>query len=131
MDRTDRDGDMLEPLAKCAWLALAAVHAAPAAVLFAPSLVQSLYGVSPDGAAGVLLIHRGALFLALVVACVLAAFDPAARRVGSVVVAISVVGFLLVYARAGMPAGALRTIAHVDLAGLVPLAFVAYHAWGR
>ena len=34
MDRTDPDGDMLEALAKCAWLALAAVHAAPAAVLF-------------------------------------------------------------------------------------------------
>ena len=97
----------------------------------APSLVQSLYGVSPDGAAGVLLIHRGALFLAIVVASVLAAFDPTARRVGSVVVAIGVVGFLLVYARAGMPAGALRTIAYVDLAGLVPLAFVACHAWGR
>lgn len=122
---------MSEPLVKGAWLALAAVHAAPAAVLFAPSLVQSLYGVSPDGAAGVLLIHRGALFLALVVAAVLAAFDPGARRVGSMVAAISVVGFLLVYARAGMPAGALRAVAWVDLAALVPLALVAFHAWGR
>ena len=32
---------------------------------------------------------------------------------------------------AGLPAGALRAIAYVDLAGLVPLAFVACHAWGR
>jgi len=122
---------MLELLAKGAWLTLAAVHAAPATVLFAPSLVQDLYGTAPGGAAGVLLVHRGALFLALVVAAVFAAFDPAARPMGSVVMAISVVGFLVVYGRAGMPAGALRTVALVDLAALAPLAFVGFHAWRR
>lgn len=74
-------------------------------------------------------LHRGALFLALVVAAAVAAFNPAARPVGVAVMAISVVGFLAVYARAGMPTGALRTIALVDLAALVPLAFVALHAW--
>jgi len=120
---------VLELMAKGAWLALAAVHAAPAAVLFAPSLVQSLYGVSPGGAGGILLVHRGALFLALVVVAMFAAFDPAARPVVSIVMAVSVVGFLVVYARVGMPVGALRTIALVDLAALAPLAFVAFHAW--
>lgn len=120
---------MLELMAKGAWLALAAVHAAPAAVLFAPSLVQSLYDVSPGGAGGILLVHRGALFLALVVVAMFAAFDPAARPLGSIVMAVSVVGFLVVYARAGMPVGALRTVALVDLAALAPLAFVAFHAW--
>jgi len=75
------------------------------------------------------LVHRGALFLALVVVAMFAAFDPAARPVGSIVMAISVVGFLVVYARAGMPVGVLRTVALVDLAALAPLAFVAFHAW--
>jgi hypothetical protein len=37
--------------------------------------------------------------------------------------------FLLLYTRAGLPAGAMRTIALVDAAGLVPLAFVAVMAF--
>ena len=39
------------------------------------------------------------------------------------------VGFLIVYVRAGLPDGSLRTIALVDAVGLVPLALVAYAAW--
>lgn len=76
-----------------------------------------------------LLAHRGALFLAIVAACVYAAFDPPARRALSLVIAISVVGFLILYLRAGMPAGPLRTIALVDAAALIPLLFVAASAW--
>lgn len=112
-----------------AWLALAAVHAAPVAVLVAPEAARRLYGVDPHGPAGVLIVHRGALFLGLVVLSAWAAFDPGARRAAALVVGISVAGFLAVYLRAGLPPGALRTVALVDAAALVPLAWAAAQAW--
>jgi hypothetical protein len=46
-----------------------------------------------------------------------------------VVVAISVVSFLWLYFRAGMPSGPLKTIALVDLVGLAPLLLVVWSAW--
>ena len=119
----------MEPVTKLAWLALAAIHAAPAAVLVAPSLARRLYGVAPADGAGVLIVHRGALFLALVVLSVWAALDPALRRAAGTALAISVVGFLLVYARAGAPAGPLRPVALADIAALAPLAWVLSRAW--
>ena len=121
----------MEILTRAAWAALALIHASPAAVLFAPALVERLYGIAPEGEAGVLIVHRGALFLAVVAACGFAVFQPDARRVVSVVVGISVVGFLLTYLRAGMPEGSLRTIAVVDAFALVPLIWVAWRAWGQ
>jgi hypothetical protein len=63
-----------------AWGLLALAHLSPAAVAILPSLVERLYGVSPTGDLGVLIAHRGALFLAIFAACVLAVFDPPARR---------------------------------------------------
>ncbi len=121
----------MDLIVKIAWLSLAAVHAMPAAVLFVPSMTQTLYGVAADGTIGVLLIHRGALFLALLVAALFAMFDPDARKVISLLIAISVIGFLLVYARAGKPEGALRTIAIADLVALLPLALVCFDAWWK
>lgn len=114
---------------KGAWLSLAAVHALPAAAAVVPGLVTRLYGVDADGPVAVLLVHRGALFLAVLAAALFAAIDPGARRACSVVVGISVVGFLAVYAHAGMPPGALRTIALVDAAALLPLAHATAAAW--
>lgn len=111
------------------WLGLAAVHAPPAAVLFKPALLGSLYGIPPGGPAEVLLVHRGGLFLAITIVALLAAFDPHARKAASLVVAISVISFLLLYVSAGVPEGALRTIALVDSAALPPLAFVCWSAW--
>jgi len=111
------------------WLALAAIHASPVAVLLKPSLIQTLYGVPPTGSSAVLLIHRGALFLAVVVAALFAAFVPEARRVATLVVGISVFGFLLVYGIAGAPQGPLRTVAVVDAVALLPLAIVSWQAW--
>jgi hypothetical protein len=119
----------MDRLVVACWLALAAVHASPAAVLLRPALTESLYGVPPTGPAGVLLIHRGALFLAVVVVTLFAAFSPAARRAATLLVGISVIGFLLVYAALGAPDGPLRTVALVDAAALLPLALVAWHAW--
>ena len=119
----------MERLVMVCWLILAAVHASPAAVLFRPALTETLYGVPPTGATGVLVVHRGALFLAVFVVAVFAAFSPEARKAATLVVGISVVGFLVVYAMAGAPQGPLRTIAVVDVLALLPLAFVTWRAW--
>lgn len=119
----------MERLVMVCWLVLAAVHAAPAAVLFAPALTEKLYGAAPGGTVGLLIVHRGALFLAVMAAALLAAFSPDARRAASLVVGISVVGFLILYALRGLPAGPLRTVAIADAVALVPLALVTLKAW--
>ena len=119
----------MELLVKACWILLAAAHAPPAAVALAPRLVSKLYGVSGAGDLGVLLTHRGVLFLAIVLVCVSAVFDVGGRRIAGVAAAISMVGFLILYARAGFPAGPLRRIALVDAAALAPLAVVLVDAW--
>jgi hypothetical protein len=120
---------MMELLTKLGWGLLVLIHASPAAVLFAPSLVRRLYGVEATGDIGVLLVHRGALFLAIAAVCLYAAFEPSARRAAGIVASISVIGFLIVYVRAGIPEGALRTIAVGDLMAIPPLVLVLYAAW--
>ena len=45
----------MEVVTKLAWGFLALIHASPAAVLFAPSLVKRLWGIEANGALGVLL----------------------------------------------------------------------------
>lgn len=112
-----------------AWTLLALVHVMPAVVLVRPGLIKSLYGVEAAGDLGVLLMHRGGLFLAIVLVCLYAAWEPGARRAASLVVAISVVSFLAIYVSAGVPAGSLRLIALADLIALAPLGLVAWQAW--
>ena len=116
-------------MTKAAWLMLALIHVAPALVFVAPSMVQRLYGVDPAGDLGVLLSHRGALFFAVLAAALFAFVDARAERLASLVVGISMIGFLLIYARAGFPAGPLRKIAITDAAGLLPLILVIVKAW--
>jgi len=119
----------METLTKGSWLVLILVHVVPALVLFVPSTAEKLYQVSPTGDVGLLLVHRGALFLGLIIACVYAIFDPSLRRAMSVIVAVSLIGFLFTYWRGGMPSGALRKLALVDSFALIPLAFVTFRAW--
>lgn len=119
----------MELATKAAWFLLALVHVSPAAVLFRPDFVQKLYGVPVDGATSLLLTHRGATFLAIVVAAVWAAFDPSVRRLCTVIVGIAVVGYLILYARAGMPEGPLRTVAAADAFALAPLGLAMWSAW--
>ncbi len=121
----------METWIRLAWLALAAIHLVPSAPAFCPRLVQRLYGVDSGGAAGLLLVHRGALFLAIVALAILAAFDAEARRAAALALTISVLGFLLVYLRAGTPAGPLRTVAIVDAVALAPLAVCVAAAFRR
>ena len=73
--------------------------------------------------------HRAALFLAVVVICIWCALDPSPRRLGVVVVAISMASFLVLYVANGSPL-ALRQIAIADLIGLPALAYVAWKAFG-
>lgn len=119
----------MEPITKLAWALLALIHLSPAAVFFLPHLTKKLYGIDANGDLGVLITHRGALFLAIFAACIAGAIDPAARKALSLVVAISVVSFLWLYARAGMPPGPLKTIALVDAIGLLPLLWVLEMSW--
>ncbi len=113
-----------------AWVLLALVHLTPTAVLAKPSLLSSLYGIEAEGDLGILLSHRGGLFLAIVAVCLYAAWEPGARRAASLAVGISVVSFLAIYVSAGAPSGSLRLIALADLGALAPLGFVAWKAWG-
>lgn len=121
----------MEVWTKICWLGLAAVHAAPALSVFHPALLERLYGIRSEGDLRVLLLHRGALFLVIVIAALWAAFDPATRRMASVLVATSVLAFLVLYAAQGESSEALRGVAMVDLAALVPLAVVLIEAWRR
>lgn len=119
----------MEIWVKGAWALLALVQLSPAAAAFSTGVVRRLYGVSPEGDLGVLLAHRAALFLAILAACLCAILDPSARRALSLVVSISVIGFLTLFVRAGAPVGPLRTIAIIDAIALVPLFLVAVSAW--
>jgi len=108
-----------------AWLALMLVHTPPALAAFVPQMRKRMYGVDDFGPLGLILAHRGVLFLAVAGVCLLAAFNAEARLAAALVTSISVIGFLLGYVLAGAPKP-LRTIALVDALALIPLAFVLF-----
>lgn len=110
------------------WLLVALVHLIPALALFRPGLITRLYGVAPGSPLFLLMHHRAALFFAVLVACVWAAFDPEGRKLATVIAAISMLSFLALYHSRGRPA-ALSTIALVDLIGLAPLAWAGWYAF--
>jgi hypothetical protein len=112
-----------------AWLTLVVVHAPPALAAFSPALRWRMYGIEENPQLGAILAHRGVLFLAVTAVCAYAAFVPEAGRAASLVAAISVVGFLVIYAGARFPKGPLRPIAVADAVALIPLAFAAADAW--
>lgn len=110
------------------WLILAAIHATPAIAFFRPALMATMYRMQPDNPLFLLMRHRAALFVVVLVVALWAAVDPATRRLAVVAVAISMVSFLGLYWRAGSPT-ALRPIARVDLVGLPVLALAAWRAF--
>jgi hypothetical protein len=117
------------PWIELAWAALALVHVMPALATVSSSLRKRLYGLETDGALAVILTHRGVLFAAVFAACLYAALNPEARQLASIVVAISVIGFLIAYAAGGAPKGSLRSVALIDALALIPLAAVIADAW--
>ena len=116
-------------LVNVCWLALAALHVMPSAAVFAPKLVSRLYGVDPAGDVGLLLRHRAAQFVGVIVACTWALVDAHSRRLASALVAVSMISFLLLYWAAGRRERALARIARADLIGLAPLLIAIYSAW--
>lgn len=68
------------------------------------------------------------LFAAIVLICVWAIFDPQVRALAAAT-SLSVIGFLLIYAMKGLPAGPLQTIAWVDLIAVAPIALVCWRAF--
>ena len=115
---------------RVAWLLLAALHAPPFAAFFAPRLITSLYGVASGSDAFALLHHRAALFGLVVVVAGWCAFSADQCPLGVIVVAGSMMSFLGLYLLYGQPVS-LRSIALVDLVGLVPLIYVAWKAFGQ
>ena len=110
------------------WLILAAIHATPALAFFRPATMTALYRLQPDNPLFLLMRHRAALFVVILVIALWAAADPGARRLASVALAISMVSFLWLYWQAGSPP-ALRTIALVDLVGMPVLALALWRAF--
>jgi hypothetical protein len=55
----------VDRLVTLSWLILAAGPCRTAAVLLAPAMTERLYEVPADGVVGLLIVHRGALFLAV------------------------------------------------------------------
>jgi hypothetical protein len=112
------------------WGLLAAVHFMPALAFFRPGQMAAMYRVSADNPLFSLMHHRAALFVVIFTLCIWAACDPAVRKLAVVGVGLSMLSFLWIYWRAGQPAP-LRMIAMLDLAGLLPLALVAWDAFDR
>lgn len=110
------------------WLLLAAGHLLPALPAAAPSLLQRLYGVAPDGDIGALLRHRAVLFGVIVVIAGWAAFSASVRPLAWVACSLSVVGFVAVYLAAGSPI-ALRQIFVVDAALLIVLGLLGWRVF--
>lgn len=113
-----------------AWLALLLVHTPPALATFLPQMRKRMYGVDDAGPLGLILAHRGVLFLAVASVCLLAAFNAEARLAAALVTSISVLGFLIGYVLAGAPKRP-RTIARVDALALMPLALVLFDVWTK
>jgi hypothetical protein len=115
---------------KLCYAALALIHIMPASLLFRPGAIGQLYNIESGGPLLVLLHHRAALFVIVVIACLWAIADPQSRRLAVAVVATSMLSFLAIYWQAGSPP-ALWGIARADLAGLPFLAYLAWAAFSR
>jgi hypothetical protein len=120
----------MNAIVQIAWAALALVHLRPALAFFRPTQLRSLYRVGADNPLFTLMHHRAALFVVIVLLCIWAIADPKVRQLTTVGVGFSMLAFLAIYWRAGQPA-ALKSIATVDLIGLLPLAIVAWDAFVR
>jgi len=62
----------MESFTKISWAILALIHVSPALSALKPKLIERLYGIAPQGDMGVLMTHRGFLFLAMFATCIIA-----------------------------------------------------------
>lgn len=110
---------------KLCWTVLALIHVIPALALFEPSLLTTLYGTQTGTVTYMLLHHRAALFVGVFITCIYAIFQPGSRQLAALVVAVSMVSFLVLFILNGKP-DSLRLVAMVDLIGIPFLAIVAW-----
>ena len=113
---------------KLSWAILALIHLVPAFAVVRPSLLTTLYAIDPQSPSYILMWHRAALFAMAVLICAWAIFRPQVRQLASVAMAISMLGFLVLFLINGSP-HSLRTIALADLVGVPFLAFAAWSAF--
>ena len=113
---------------KLCWAVLALIHVIPALALFKPALLTTLYGAQTGSVAYMLLHHRAALFVGVFIACIYAIFQLGSRQLAAVVVAVSMVSFLVLFVLGGNP-DKLRPVAMVDLIGIPFLAIAAWNAF--
>ena len=113
---------------KLCWAVLALIHVIPALALFKPALLTTLYGAQTGSVTYMLLHHRAALFVGVFIACIYAIFQPGSRQLAVVVVAVSMVSFLVLFILNGKP-DSLRPVAMVDLIGIPFLAIAAWNAF--
>lgn len=115
-------------LEQISWTVLALVHLTPALALLRPSMLTALYGVTRESPLFVVMHHRSALFVVVLMLCIWPLFDPRVRTLSVVGVGASVITFLFLYWRAGAPK-LLRRVAIADLVGLPAWAYVAWRAF--
>ena len=113
---------------KLCWAVLALIHVIPALALFKPALLTTLYGAQTGFLMSMLLHHRAALFVGVFIACIYAIFQPGSRQLAAVMVAVSMVSFLVLFVLGGNP-DKLRPVAMVDLIGIPFLAIAAWNAF--
>ena len=87
-------------LVQLSWALLALIHLMPALAFVRPALLTQLYGVKAGEATFLLLHHRAALFLAVLLLCLWSIFASAPRPAAAVATAISMLTFLLLYLQA-------------------------------
>ena len=110
------------------WIVLAFIHLSPFAAYFVPTMITRLYAIPAEDPSFALVHHRAALFGMVVVACIWAVIDPNVRRLTAVLVALSMLSFLIIYAFYGQPES-LKTIAIADVLGLPFLIYVTWKAF--
>lgn len=120
----------MEWLARLSWVLLGLVHLMPALAFFKPPMIARLYGIDASSPVFLLMQHRAALFVVILIVCIWAAWVPEVRRLAVVGVAFSMLSFLWLYWQAGSPP-ALKTIAFADLIALPALAFAAWSAFSQ
>lgn len=102
----------------------------PALAFFRPSLLGRLYSVEQRTSLFLLLHHRAALFVIILILCIWAIAVPDVRRLASLCVGVSMMSFLILYWQAGSPP-TLKTIAFVDAIALPALAFATWSAFNH
>ena len=121
-------GEGAKMIIKMGWLLLALIHATPALAFFRPAMLTKMYRITPDSGLFILMHHRSALFVVVVVTCLWAMFQPEVRQLATVVLGISMASFVALWWQSGAPP-ALRTIAVTDIVGLVILLFLGWQAF--